>query len=85
MQQQMLKQISIPERIEAEMRKMPKWAFMLLLVEKGPMSAYQAAKELKWSTGKAHGVIRALERSESVKTKLKVVNGRAVKMVELGR
>ena len=67
------------------MRKMPKWRLMFLLQEKGPLSAYQAAKELKWSPGKVHGVIRALQRSEAVKCKLKVVNGRAVKMVELAR
>ena len=83
--QQVLKQITLSARIEAELMKMPKWRLMFLLQEKGPLSAYQAAKELKWSTGKAHGVIRALQRSEAVKCKLKVVNGRTVKMVELGR
>lgn len=75
--------MQISETIQKELEKIPKWKLMLYLKEQGESSAYKIAKDLNWSTGKAHSIIKRLEKSKAVKTKTIVLNGRAVKLVKL--
>lgn len=71
--------------IEKELAKIPRWKLMMHLQEKGETSAYRIGKELGWSAGKTHSVIRGLEKSGTVKTSMRLVNNRAVKFVKLAR
>ena len=76
-------QIQVNEAIGRELEKIPRWKLMMFLQEKGETSAYDIAKQLGWSTGKVHAVIKQLEKSKAIDSKKKIINGRAVKLVRL--
>jgi len=76
-------QIEVSETIKKELEKIPSWKLMFYLQENGETPAYSLAKELNWSTGKIHSLIKKLEKSRAVRTSTKIVNGRAVKFVKL--
>ena len=76
-------QLEVFGSIRRELEKIPSWKVMLYLQEHGETSAYRVASELGWSTGKAHSVIKKLEKSKAVKARASIVNGRAVKLVRL--
>ncbi|MBI4053416.1 MAG: winged helix-turn-helix transcriptional regulator [Candidatus Diapherotrites archaeon] len=76
-------QLPVSESIKKELEKIPAWKAMLYLQENGETSAYQLAKALGWTTGKAHATIKKLEKSKAVKSRKTTVNGRAVKLVRL--
>lgn len=75
--------LSTSKAIEKELEKIPRWKLMMYLHKKGETGAYQIAKDLGWSSGKTHGVIRGLEKSKTVETSTRLVNNRAVKLVKL--
>ncbi|MDO8538021.1 MAG: MarR family winged helix-turn-helix transcriptional regulator [archaeon] len=76
-------QISVTDSIGRELERIPKWKLMLFLQKHGETSAYDIAKQLGWSTGKVHAVIKQLEKSKAIDAKKKIINGRAVKLVRL--
>ncbi|AJF59595.1 MAG: hypothetical protein J4224_02390 [Candidatus Diapherotrites archaeon] len=78
-----MKTIQLSLAAEKELAKQPKWTLMLYLQEKGELSVYEIAKELNWSTGKAHSTAKSLIASKAVKTRTIIKNGRAVKLVKL--
>jgi DNA-binding MarR family transcriptional regulator len=77
------KQIEVSKSIENELLKMPKWKLLIYLQENGKQSAYDLSKEFNWAPAKTHSVIKQLEKSNAIKSQIKLVNGRAVKFVEL--
>ncbi len=80
---QKTEQIEISGAIAKELGKIPRWKMMLYLQENGESEAYRIAKDLQWTTGKAHSIIKALEKSGAVKTRNEIKNGRAVKLARL--
>lgn len=76
-------QLEVSRTIQKELEKIPRWKLMLFLQQSGEASAYTISKNLGWSTGKTHSLIKNLEKSKAVKTKTKIINGRAVKLVRL--
>ena len=80
---QKIVKIQIQRAVQKELEKIPVWNAMLYLQENGETSAYQLAKALSWTTGKAHATIKKLEKSKAVKSRKTTVNGRAVKLVRL--
>lgn len=78
-----MKTIQISKPIEKELESIPRWKFMLYLQEKGESPVYQISKELGWNTGKTHSIVTSLLKSEAVKTRTVVRNGRALKLVRL--
>lgn len=73
----------ISKAIEKELAKIPVWKLMMHIHGKGEISAYQIGKGLGWSSGKTHSVIKSLEKSNAVETRMQMVNNRAVKFVKL--
>ncbi len=69
--------------IEKELAKIPVWKLMMHIHDKGEISAYQIGKDLGWSAGKTHAIIKSLEASNSVETSKRIVNNRLVKFVKL--
>lgn len=69
--------------VERELAKLPPWKAMLYLDENGETSVYKMAKDLGWSTGKAHAVINSLIKADAVKARTHVQNNRVVKLVKL--
>lgn len=66
-----------------EFEKIPKWKLMMYLQENGETSAYALSKELGWTTGKVHAIIKNLEKSGAVESKIKIFNNRPSKYVKL--
>jgi len=79
------KTIQIESVVEKELGRMPRWQAMLYLQEKKEASAYQLAKDLNWSAGKAHSVIRSLQKARVVSVKQIIRSGRALKLVRLNK
>ncbi len=77
------KQITVSDAIENELEKMPKWQVLMFLQKNGSTSVYSLSKELNWATSKAHSVVNQLEKSNAIKSKIDLINGRAVKIVSL--
>jgi DNA-binding MarR family transcriptional regulator len=77
------KQITVSDTIEKELEKMPKWKVLMHLQEKGETSVYSLSKEFAWLPSKTHAVIKQLEKSKAIKSRMEIVNGRAVKLVSL--
>ena len=75
--------LSISWAVQQELEKTPKIKVLLYLQDHGETSAYRIAKLFGWEPSKAHAVIKQLERSKSIKTEAKIINGRAVKLVKL--
>jgi DNA-binding MarR family transcriptional regulator len=77
------KQITVSDAIENELEKMPKWKVLMHLQENGEVSVYSLSKEFAWTPSKTHSVIKQLEKSKAIKSRMEIVNGRATKFVEL--
>lgn len=77
------KQITVSSSIASELERIPKWKVLMYLQENGKTSAYNLSKKLKWEPSKTHSVIKQLEKSKAIKSEMEIVNGRAVKFVEL--
>jgi len=77
------KQITVSDAIENELSKMPKWKVLMHLQENGEVSVYSISKAFSWTPSKTHAVIKQLEKSKSIKSRMEIVNGRATKFVEL--
>lgn len=78
-----MERIEISKVVQKELEKNPKIRVLLHIQDKGQMSVWQLAKELDWQPSKAHAVVRQLEKSHSIKTERKIINGRAVKLIKL--
>ena len=77
------KRMSISLAIQKELEKSPKIRVLLYLQKHGEASGYKIATSFGWEQSKAHAVIKQLERSNSILTESKIVNGRAVKAIRL--
>ncbi len=82
---QKMVELEISMGIQNELEKIPRWKRMHYLQENGEASAYKTAKDLGWSPGKTHSLIRSLEKSGAIESKARIVNGRAVKFVKLAK
>ena len=81
--QKTIQQISVSKSVMNELKKMPKWEMMMYLQQNGETPAYKIAKELGWTTGKVHALVKSLEASKAVEASTRLVNNRAVKFVKL--
>lgn len=79
----MMKTVEISKALEMELSKNPDWKLMLYLQNKGKTPAYEIAKDLDWTTGKVHAIVKKLSQTNAVKTHLIVENGRTKKLVQL--
>lgn len=77
------KQITVSSAVEEELIKIPKWNVLMYLQTNGETSVYFLSKELNWDTSKTHAVVNQLEKSNAIKSQIKIVNGRAVKFISL--
>jgi DNA-binding MarR family transcriptional regulator len=66
-----------------ELGRLPRWEVQTYLLDKPGKSVYDISKDLGWTTGKAHTVIRTLEFANVVKSKKIESNGRIKKIVTL--
>ena len=80
---QMTKTKHFSEALERELLKHSSWQLMFALQDRGKVSAYGLAKELGWSTGKIHSLIRTLQKARAITVQRVQRNGRTVKLIEL--
>lgn len=78
-----MKNVKISKALEIELNKNSDWKLMLYLQNRGKISAYEIAKELEWTTGKVHAIIKKLSQANAIKTNLIIENGRTKKIVQL--
>lgn len=77
------KQVVVSQAIQNELEKIPKWKVLIYLQENKEASAYSLSKEFGWNPSKMHAVIKQLEKSKAIKSRIAFVNGRAVKLISL--
>ena len=63
--------------------EIPRWKLQLYLQEKGETSVYRASKELRWTPGKTHAIVRTLEKANVIKSSLSQNAGRTQKIIHL--
>lgn len=78
-----LQKVEMSSVIQKEVEKIPRWKLLLYLQANGEKSVYQIAKDLEWSTGKAHAVVSNLLKTTTIKARKIMKNGRAVKLVKI--
>ena len=63
--------------------ELPRWELQLYLQENGSTSVYKASKDLGWTPGKTHAIVRTLEHAAVLESRLTCDNGRAQKIISL--
>lgn len=63
----------------------PRWKLQIYLQQHGRTSVYKASKDLGWTPGKTHAIVRTLEKADVITTKVECNNGRTQKVVSLNQ